>query len=43
VNRLKIFLLASVAFVVAFVANMGAASACYFGFYEPDVPKSLKK
>ncbi|WP_406677755.1 cyclic lactone autoinducer peptide [Moorella sp. ACPs] len=42
-KRLAMVFLAAVAFMATFLAYINAASACYYGFYEPEVPPSLRK
>ncbi|CEP67207.1 Staphylococcal AgrD [Moorella glycerini] len=42
-KRVAVVFLAAVAFMATFLAYVNAASACYFGLYEPEVPQSLRK
>ncbi|NLW06494.1 MAG: cyclic lactone autoinducer peptide [Clostridia bacterium] len=42
-GRFKTFLLSAIAVLVVFVANAGASITCFYGWYEPEVPQSLRK
>ncbi|MBO8129498.1 MAG: cyclic lactone autoinducer peptide [Peptococcaceae bacterium] len=42
-KRWKILLFTGLAAVLALVAQVSAASACFLHFYQPDCPKSLNK
>ncbi|MCF8011800.1 MAG: cyclic lactone autoinducer peptide [Clostridiales bacterium] len=42
-KRLTCWLLSSGVAALVFLANVTSASACVFGHYQPEVPKSLQK
>ncbi|WP_258360106.1 cyclic lactone autoinducer peptide [Moorella sulfitireducens (nom. illeg.)] len=42
-KRLAMVVMSALAFMATFLAYVNAASACFYGWYEPEVPPSLRK
>lgn len=41
-KKMTVALVAAAAFIAVFVAQISAASACVWSFYDPELPEGLK-
>lgn len=41
-NKIVVALATVAAFIAVFVAQVSAASACFWSFYDPELPEELK-
>lgn len=42
-KRIKYLVLAAMTTTLVFIANVSAASACWWGHYQPELPEKLAK